>query len=103
MFLAEEKELHILINNAGVMLCPYSKTADGFEMHLGVNHLGKASGIMSALNMESQNHQIIWVGIPLKDQLLITSKSVAKCQRKILLSDFFFLILPFTGRMEDQS
>ncbi|KFR07170.1 Retinol dehydrogenase 12, partial [Nipponia nippon] len=39
-FLAEEKELHILINNAGIMLCPYSKTADGFEMHLGVNHLG---------------------------------------------------------------
>ncbi|NXS11015.1 RDH12 dehydrogenase, partial [Neodrepanis coruscans] len=39
-FFAEEKELHILINNAGVMLCPYSKTADGFEMHLGVNHLG---------------------------------------------------------------
>ncbi|NXW43475.1 RDH12 dehydrogenase, partial [Nyctiprogne leucopyga] len=39
-FLSEEKKLHILINNAGVMLCPYSKTADGFEMHLGVNHLG---------------------------------------------------------------
>uniref|UniRef100_F7G3R5 Retinol dehydrogenase 11 n=2 Tax=Ornithorhynchus anatinus TaxID=9258 RepID=F7G3R5_ORNAN len=36
----EEKQLHILINNAGVMMCPYSKTADGFEMHLGVNHLG---------------------------------------------------------------
>ncbi|KAM5241540.1 LOW QUALITY PROTEIN: retinol dehydrogenase 12 [Hipposideros larvatus] len=40
-FLAEEKQLHILINNAGVMMCPYSKTADGFETHLGVNHLGK--------------------------------------------------------------
>ncbi|XP_023557689.1 retinol dehydrogenase 12 isoform X3 [Octodon degus] len=39
-FLAEEKKLHILINNAGVMLCPYSKTADGFETHIGVNHLG---------------------------------------------------------------
>lgn len=39
-FLAEEKQLHILINNAGVMMCPYSKTADGFEMHIGVNHLG---------------------------------------------------------------
>ncbi|KAJ7344721.1 hypothetical protein JRQ81_000671 [Phrynocephalus forsythii] len=39
-FLKEEKALHILINNAGVMLCPYSKTTDGFEMHLGVNHLG---------------------------------------------------------------
>nr|XP_033807658.1 retinol dehydrogenase 12-like isoform X2 [Geotrypetes seraphini] len=36
----EEKQIHILINNAGVMMCPYSKTADGFEMHLGVNHLG---------------------------------------------------------------
>lgn len=22
-------------------MCPYSKTADGFETHLGVNHLGK--------------------------------------------------------------
>ncbi|XP_020032102.1 retinol dehydrogenase 11 [Castor canadensis] len=39
-FLAEEKHLHILINNAGVMMCPYSKTADGFESHFGVNHLG---------------------------------------------------------------
>lgn len=39
-FLAEEKQLHTLINNAGVFMCPYSKTADGFETHLGVNHLG---------------------------------------------------------------
>ncbi|KAJ6660210.1 hypothetical protein lerEdw1_017910 [Lerista edwardsae] len=38
--LKEEKELHILINNAGVMICPYAKTANGFEMQLGVNHLG---------------------------------------------------------------
>ncbi|XP_066550910.1 retinol dehydrogenase 12 isoform X2 [Amia ocellicauda] len=39
-FLKDEKQLHILINNAGVMMCPYSKTADGFEMQFGVNHLG---------------------------------------------------------------
>uniref|UniRef100_A0AAY3ZV41 NADP-retinol dehydrogenase n=1 Tax=Denticeps clupeoides TaxID=299321 RepID=A0AAY3ZV41_9TELE len=39
-FLREVNSLHILINNAGVMMCPYTKTADGFEMHLGVNHLG---------------------------------------------------------------
>ncbi|KAF3836023.1 hypothetical protein F7725_028581, partial [Dissostichus mawsoni] len=36
----EEKQVNILINNAGVMMCPYSKTTDGFEMQLGVNHLG---------------------------------------------------------------
>ncbi|KAG7488558.1 hypothetical protein MATL_G00036110 [Megalops atlanticus] len=36
----EERQVNILINNAGVMMCPYSKTADGFEMQFGVNHLG---------------------------------------------------------------
>ncbi|KAM9553351.1 retinol dehydrogenase 12-like isoform 1-T1 [Salvelinus alpinus] len=36
----EETKLNILINNAGVMMCPYGKTADGFEMQIGVNHNG---------------------------------------------------------------
>ncbi|XP_035765279.1 retinol dehydrogenase 11 [Neolamprologus brichardi] len=36
----EEKQVNILINNAGIMMCPYSKTVDGYEMQLGVNHLG---------------------------------------------------------------
>lgn len=35
-----ESQLHILVNNAGVMACPKSFTKDGFEMHLGTNHLG---------------------------------------------------------------
>ena len=32
--------LHILVNNAGIMIPPYSKTEDGFELQFGVNHLG---------------------------------------------------------------
>ncbi|KAL4608864.1 dehydrogenase/reductase SDR family member on chromosome X [Arapaima gigas] len=32
--------LHVLINNAGVMLVPESQTEDGFELHLGLNYLG---------------------------------------------------------------
>jgi len=39
-FLTEYNKLHILINNAGVMMCPYTKTEDGFEMQIGVNHFG---------------------------------------------------------------
>ncbi|XP_029005279.1 retinol dehydrogenase 11 isoform X2 [Betta splendens] len=35
-----EKALHYLINNAGVAICPYATTADGFELQFGVNHLG---------------------------------------------------------------
>jgi len=39
-FNAQNIPLHVLINNAGVMACPYMKTKDGFENQLGTNHLG---------------------------------------------------------------
>lgn len=39
-FLSKEKQLHILILNAGVMFTPYKKTEEGFEFQFGVNHLG---------------------------------------------------------------
>ncbi|KAL0967605.1 hypothetical protein UPYG_G00254390 [Umbra pygmaea] len=37
--LQEEPKLDVLINNAGIYQCPYTKTEEGFEMQLGVNHL----------------------------------------------------------------
>ena len=33
-------KVDILINNAGVMMCPFTKTEDGFEMQIGTNHFG---------------------------------------------------------------
>ena len=36
----KEPKIDILINNAGVMMCPKQNTVDGFEMQLATNHLG---------------------------------------------------------------
>ncbi|KAM9839872.1 retinol dehydrogenase 12, like [Aulostomus maculatus] len=74
---AEEPKLNILINNAGVMVCPYGKTADGFEMQIGVNHFGhflltyllidliKRSAPARIITVSSMAHA--WGGINLED------------------------------------
>ncbi|RAK60114.1 oxidoreductase [Phenylobacterium hankyongense] len=47
-----ETPLHMLINNAGVMACPQSYTAQDLEMQVGVNHFGHfllSAGLLRAL------------------------------------------------------
>jgi len=40
MLLKNEPAIHILVNNAGIMLTPYQITEDGFEIQLQSNYLG---------------------------------------------------------------
>ncbi len=39
-YLDSGEAIDVLMNNAGVMACPFGHTADGFEMQFGTNHLG---------------------------------------------------------------
>ncbi|MCF8362278.1 MAG: SDR family NAD(P)-dependent oxidoreductase [Prolixibacteraceae bacterium] len=39
-FKSKYSKLDVLLNNAGIMATPFSKTKDGFEAQLGTNHLG---------------------------------------------------------------
>jgi NAD(P)-dependent dehydrogenase (short-subunit alcohol dehydrogenase family) len=40
IFRSRYETLDLLINNAGVMIPPYTKTVDGFELQFAANHLG---------------------------------------------------------------
>ncbi len=50
-----DKPVHILINNAGVMACQHSTTADGFEMQMGTNHFGPFHLTRSLLPLLSES------------------------------------------------
>ncbi|CAD7703157.1 unnamed protein product [Ostreobium quekettii] len=70
---------NVLVNNAGIMLCPFGLSADGYEMQFATNHLGhflltrlllpdleaaaKASGVQSrVVNLSSHGHHSPYPG-----------------------------------------
>jgi NAD(P)-dependent dehydrogenase (short-subunit alcohol dehydrogenase family) len=72
-FHAQQRALDVLCNNAGVMALPYRKTADGFEMQFGTNHLGhfaltahlldllRATPGARVVNVSSGAHRAGWI------------------------------------------
>jgi NAD(P)-dependent dehydrogenase (short-subunit alcohol dehydrogenase family) len=58
---ASYDRLDILINNAGVMACPFSKTEDGFEIQMGTNHLGHfaLTGLLMPLLKKTKASRIV--------------------------------------------
>jgi len=60
-FEKKHNRLDVLINNAGVMMCPYSKTKDGFEIQMGTNHLGPfaLTGSLISLLKNTKNSRVV--------------------------------------------
>jgi NAD(P)-dependent dehydrogenase (short-subunit alcohol dehydrogenase family) len=60
-FLSSHRELHLLCNNAGVMALPLLRTADGFEMQFGTNHLGHfaLTGLLLERLMQTPGARIV--------------------------------------------
>lgn len=60
-FRANHNHLDILINNAGVMIPPASKTDDGFELQFGVNFLGHfaLTGHLFSLLQNSSHARVV--------------------------------------------
>lgn len=60
-FLANHDRLDVLINNAGIMAIPKRKTADGFEMQFGTNHLGHyaLTGLLIHRLIETEHSRVV--------------------------------------------
>lgn len=60
-FKGDYDRLDVLINNAGCMMCPCSKTEDGFDMQMGTNHLGHfaLTGLLMPLLKDTEGSRIV--------------------------------------------
>lgn len=58
---AKELRIDVLINNAGVMIPPLTRTAQGFELQFGVNHLGTfaLTGLMLPKLAETPGSRVV--------------------------------------------
>ena len=76
--------LHSVIANAGVMAVPQGTTADGFETHFGVNHLGHfafVTGLLPSLVAGAPSRVVVlssvghrWADIDLDDPNLLEGR-----------------------------
>jgi len=62
-FSSQHSRLDLLCNNAGVMAIPQRRTADGFEMQLGTNHLGHfaLTGLLLPRLLETPHSRVVSV------------------------------------------
>lgn len=60
-FQQKYNHLDVLINNAGVMACPFARTKDGFEIQMGTNHLGPflLTGLLMPLLKKTKGSRVV--------------------------------------------
>nr|XP_057908713.1 retinol dehydrogenase 12 isoform X1 [Doryrhamphus excisus]XP_057908714.1 retinol dehydrogenase 12 isoform X1 [Doryrhamphus excisus] len=86
-FLDSEDRLDILINNAGVMMCPKWLTEDGFETQFAVNHL--AHFLLTNLLLHKLKSSA--------PSRVVTVSSIAHRGGRINFDDLFFTKRPYSS------
>lgn len=63
-YLAKHSQLDLLINNAGIMMPPYSRTIDGFESQMGTNYFGHflLTGLLLDIITKTPGSRIVSLG-----------------------------------------
>lgn len=75
--------VHVLVNNAGVMATPECRTADGFELQIGTNHLGHFA--LTGLLLPAMP-----ILDPAADARVVTVSSTAHQSGKVVPDDLSF-------------
>ncbi|WP_285729664.1 oxidoreductase [Nocardiopsis sp. ATB16-24] len=100
-------DIHLLINNAGIMAVPKGKTKDGFESQFGVNHLGHFA--LTNLLLEQVTGRVVTVssslhrmakGIDFDDVAMDRGYSPYKAYARSKLANLLFT-LELQRRLED--
>lgn len=96
-------KLDFLINNAGIMAMPETRTEDGFESQFGVNHLGhwsltallmenlKAADASRVVTVTSTAHHLIW-NINFDDPHMNSKYSAWNAYSQSKLANYFFAL-----------
>jgi NAD(P)-dependent dehydrogenase (short-subunit alcohol dehydrogenase family) len=61
IFIEKYDRLDVLVNNAGIMWCPYTITEDGFESQFGTNYLGHfaLTGLLIDMLLKTNGSRIV--------------------------------------------
>ena len=75
--------LDLLINNAGIMAVPQGKTADGFELQFGTNHLGHfaLTGLLLAPLLATPGARVVTVSSGLHERGTIDFTDLMSAQK----------------------